>query len=110
MRQKWNLRFSSARTKNSSFSKGLPGGRWRPLFCRQMTGQPLGQGRGNRQKGRDAKAWRICRTHLDLMATFYDTHAHLDDERFAADLPQVIERALASGIAKINCIATDLEG
>jgi TatD DNase family protein len=44
------------------------------------------------------------------MFTFYDTHAHLDDEQFTADLPQVIERAKTSGIAKINCIATDLEG
>jgi len=43
------------------------------------------------------------------MFTFYDTHAHLDDEQFAADLPQVIERAKAAGIVRINCIATDLE-
>jgi len=43
------------------------------------------------------------------MFTFYDTHAHLDDEQFVADLPQVIERAKAAGIARINCIATDLE-
>src|SRR5437016_1377187 len=45
----------------------------------------------------------------EKMATFYDTHAHLDDEQFAADLPQVIERASAAGITRINCIATDLE-
>src|ERR1043166_2364120 len=44
------------------------------------------------------------------MAIFYDTHAHLDDERFAGDLPEVIERANAAGITRINCIATDLEG
>src|SRR5437867_4227006 len=43
------------------------------------------------------------------MPHFYDTHAHLDDEQFGADLPQVIERAQAAGITKINCIATDLE-
>src|SRR5256885_1855698 len=43
------------------------------------------------------------------MATFYDTHAHLDDERFAADLPEMLERALAAGITKVNCIATDLD-
>lgn len=42
-----------------------------------------------------------------VISRFYDTHAHLDDEQFAADLPQVIERALAAGIAKINCIGTD---
>ena len=43
------------------------------------------------------------------MPHFYDTHAHLDDEQFGADLPQVIERAQAAGITRINCIATDLE-
>jgi TatD DNase family protein len=44
------------------------------------------------------------------MPHFYDTHAHLDGEKFASDLPEVIERARAAGITKINCIATDLEG
>ena len=43
------------------------------------------------------------------MPSFFDTHAHLDDERFAPDLPQVIERAEAAGIERINCIATDIE-
>src|SRR5438105_1842023 len=43
------------------------------------------------------------------MPIFYDTHAHLDDEQFAAELPQVIERASSAGITRINCIATDLE-
>jgi TatD DNase family protein len=43
------------------------------------------------------------------MALFYDTHAHLDDPDFAADLPQVIERAQAAGIAKIISIGTDLD-
>ncbi|MCX8091885.1 MAG: TatD family hydrolase [Verrucomicrobiae bacterium] len=43
------------------------------------------------------------------MATFYDTHAHLDYPDFAADLPQVIERAHAAGITKIICIGTNLE-
>ncbi|MBI3849026.1 MAG: TatD family hydrolase [Verrucomicrobia bacterium] len=43
------------------------------------------------------------------MATFYDTHAHLDYPDFAADLPQVIERARAAGITKIISIGTDLE-
>jgi TatD DNase family protein len=33
----------------------------------------------------------------------------LDDERFVADLAEVIERAEAAGITKINCVATDLE-
>jgi TatD DNase family protein len=43
------------------------------------------------------------------MSVFYDTHAHLGSPDFAADLPQVIERAHAAGIAKIICIGTDLE-
>jgi TatD DNase family protein len=40
---------------------------------------------------------------------FYDTHAHLGFPDFAADLPQVIERAREAGIAKIICIGTDLK-
>src|SRR5437899_7729558 len=43
------------------------------------------------------------------MAIFYDTHAHLDYPDFAAELPQVVARAEAAGIAKIVCIGTDLE-
>jgi TatD DNase family protein len=43
------------------------------------------------------------------MPIFYDTHAHLDFPDFAPDLPQVIERAQAGGIAKIISIGTDLE-
>ena len=42
------------------------------------------------------------------MPTFYDTHAHLDHPEFAEDLPQVIARAEAAGIAKIISIGTDL--
>lgn len=42
------------------------------------------------------------------MPVFYDTHAHLGDERFQADLPQVIQRAQAAGISKIICIGTNL--
>ena len=42
------------------------------------------------------------------MTIFYDTHAHLDFPDFAADLPQVVERAHAAGIAKIITIGTDL--
>ncbi len=44
-----------------------------------------------------------------MSALFYDTHAHLDFPDFAQDLPQVIERAQAAGIAKIITIGTDLE-
>jgi len=43
------------------------------------------------------------------MAIFYDTHAHLDYPDFAADLPQIIERAKAAGITKIISIGTDFE-
>ncbi len=43
------------------------------------------------------------------MATFYDTHAHLDYPEFAADFPQLIERAHAAGITKMVSIGTDLE-
>jgi TatD DNase family protein len=37
---------------------------------------------------------------------YIDTHAHLDDEQFEADLPQVIERAVAAGVVSIVTIAT----
>ena len=40
---------------------------------------------------------------------FYDTHAHLDFPDFAEELPQVIARAEAAGIAKVITIGTDLE-
>src|SRR6516162_7386606 len=43
------------------------------------------------------------------MASFYDTHAHLDYPDFAQDINQVVERANAAGIAKIISIGTDLE-
>ena len=42
------------------------------------------------------------------MPPFYDTHAHLDYPDFAAELPQVIERAQAAGITHIISIGTDL--
>jgi TatD DNase family protein len=43
------------------------------------------------------------------MAIFYDTHAHLDYPEFAADFPQILERAHAAGITKMISIGTDLE-
>jgi TatD DNase family protein len=43
------------------------------------------------------------------MATFYDTHAHLDYPDYANDLPEVIGRAHAGGISKIISIGTDLD-
>ena len=42
------------------------------------------------------------------MATFYDTHAHLDYPDYANDLPEVIARAQTAGIAKIISIGTSL--
>src|SRR5262245_3801192 len=37
---------------------------------------------------------------------YFDTHAHLDDDRFRADLPAVIDRAAAAGVAGVVCVAT----
>jgi len=36
-----------------------------------------------------------------------DTHAHLDMEQFATDLPEVLERANAAGVGRIITIGTD---
>lgn len=43
------------------------------------------------------------------MPVFYDTHAHLDYPEFAADFPQLLERAEAAGITRLIAIGTDLE-
>jgi len=40
---------------------------------------------------------------------FFDTHAHLDDEKFQADFPEVLARAQNAGITRIITIATDLD-
>lgn len=40
------------------------------------------------------------------MPELIDTHAHLDDEQFAAELPDVVERAKAAGVAAIVAIGT----
>ncbi|MDR7465604.1 MAG: TatD family hydrolase, partial [Armatimonadota bacterium] len=37
-----------------------------------------------------------------------DTHAHLDDESFADDLPAVLSRAAAAGVTAVVAIGTDL--
>ena len=42
------------------------------------------------------------------MPIFYETHAHLDYPDYAADLPQVIERAHAAGVTKMISIGTEL--
>lgn len=39
----------------------------------------------------------------------FDTHAHLFDERFHADLPKVLERAVAAGLERIVCLGIDRE-
>jgi TatD DNase family protein len=36
----------------------------------------------------------------------FDTHAHLDDDQFAADLPTVLERAATAGVGHVVTIAT----
>lgn len=43
------------------------------------------------------------------MATFYDTHAHLDYSDFANELPEVISRAGSAGITQIISIGTSLK-
>ena len=40
------------------------------------------------------------------MPVLIDTHAHLDDEQFAGDLPAVLEHARAVGVAQIVAVAT----
>jgi len=42
------------------------------------------------------------------MATFYDTHAHLDYPDYANDLPEVIARARTAGITRMISIGTSL--
>ena len=37
-----------------------------------------------------------------------DTHAHLMDAAFADDLPQVLERAAAAGVAELVCVGYDV--
>jgi TatD DNase family protein len=40
------------------------------------------------------------------VAELIDTHAHLDAEQFAADLPEVLARAAAAGVAQVVAVAT----
>ncbi len=42
------------------------------------------------------------------MTTLIDTHAHLDDDRFAADLPAVLQRAAVAGVTHTLTIGIDL--
>jgi len=43
-----------------------------------------------------------------MAGPWIDTHAHLDDARFAADLPAVLDRAAAAGISHVLTIGVDL--
>jgi TatD DNase family protein len=36
----------------------------------------------------------------------FDTHAHLDDDRFRDDLPAVLDRAAVAGLTHVVCVAT----
>jgi len=46
---------------------------------------------------------------MELSPLLIDTHAHLDDERFAADFDLVLERAEAAGVRQMLCVGCDLE-
>ena len=41
--------------------------------------------------------------------TLIDTHAHLDDERFADDLAEVLQRAVDAGVERVLTIGIDLK-
>ncbi|NMA13800.1 MAG: hydrolase TatD, partial [Clostridia bacterium] len=38
----------------------------------------------------------------------FDTHAHLNDEKFVEDLPQVVERAVQAGVTRVGNIGFDV--
>jgi TatD DNase family protein len=40
------------------------------------------------------------------MLTFFDTHAHLDDEQLAGDVAGVVERSSAAGVTRILAVGT----
>lgn len=42
------------------------------------------------------------------MPRLFDTHAHLFDDRFQSDLPQVLERAAAAGVERIVAMGIDV--
>lgn len=64
--------------------------------------QPLGKRKTKRRAG-----WAgLFAYGLVAIPMLFDTHAHLDDERFAADLPAVLERMRAAGVAHALAVAT----
>lgn len=44
---------------------------------------------------------------VSVMSPLIDTHAHLDDPRFADDLPAVLDRAAAAGVVRVVTIGVD---
>ena len=46
---------------------------------------------------------------MSTTPTFFDTHAHLTDADFAADIEQIVARATAAGITRIICPGVDAE-
>ncbi|MEZ6142855.1 MAG: TatD family hydrolase [Zavarzinella sp.] len=42
------------------------------------------------------------------MMKLFDTHAHLDDDRFGKDLPEVVQRATEAGVIRIITIGIDV--
>src|SRR5207302_1456535 len=43
---------------------------------------------------------------LTALMELIDTHAHLDDERFQTDLPDVLARAAQAGVTRVVAVAT----
>jgi len=52
----------------------------------------------------------LCRLRTGGYDTVHlvDTHAHLNDDKYSADLPEVIERARAAGVERIICCGYDV--
>lgn len=54
-------------------------------------------------------AWTLVHApsyNAPMPITWIDTHAHLDDDRFHADLPAVLQRAADAGLERIIVVAT----
>lgn len=46
---------------------------------------------------------------MNSLPVFHDTHAHLSDEDFRPDLPEVIARAQAAGVGTVVAVSIDFE-